>query len=439
MICSKCGKQLFENEIICSNCGYNNSSNLNNNIVENNIESSNISTNISNNELQFNFNTVPIQNNINNEVLESINYNDNIDNPNVDTNIKSNSHNNIKKKNNILLIILPLVGILLVGLIVFLIFGSSEEKEIKELRENTYTMYIKINPLVKLMVKEEYYECTNKTADSAEICSEIKSQVISYNLINQDAKDIYTDIDLTGKDVVEALVILYDTAVDNDASLGVLEVTTDWNNRYSQDELTKVIKEKSKHDGDLQLTIDIKDDIKINEILEKYQIEEKIEITYTITFNSDGGSKVSEQSVKENEKVEKPTNPTRDGYKFIAWQLNGKNYDFNNEVTSDLELKAKWEKIENTNSKNESQDKNNNTNDNKEDNKQETKPETKVESTLNKINLNDNIKVYEDIIGTFCGAYVFSTNVETVFAGYIQNRMIENDIAGYDEKYNQLL
>ena len=40
---------------------------------------------------------------------------------------------------------------------------------------------------------------------------------------------------------------------------------------------------------------------------------------YTVTFNSQEGSAVSAQKVKEGEKVKEPTAPTREGYTFKGW------------------------------------------------------------------------------------------------------------------------
>ena len=64
--------------------------------------------------------------------------------------------------------------------------------------------------------------------------------------------------------------------------------------------------------------------------------------SYKVTFNSDGGSKVPAQDV--TNKVTKPSDPTKSGYKFVEWRLNGKKFDFNTTITSDIELKAIWEK-----------------------------------------------------------------------------------------------
>lgn len=68
-------------------------------------------------------------------------------------------------------------------------------------------------------------------------------------------------------------------------------------------------------------------------------------IKYTVTFNSNGGSKISSKTVVSGEKVTAPYNPTYTGYKFLGWYLNGNKYDFNSKVTSNITLVAKWEKI----------------------------------------------------------------------------------------------
>ena len=69
-------------------------------------------------------------------------------------------------------------------------------------------------------------------------------------------------------------------------------------------------------------------------------------IKYTVTFNSNGGSGVADQIVIENEKVTKPADPTKEGYNFISWCTAAglrQTYNFNNPVTSDMTLYAKWE------------------------------------------------------------------------------------------------
>ena len=68
---------------------------------------------------------------------------------------------------------------------------------------------------------------------------------------------------------------------------------------------------------------------------------------YTVTFDSDGGSKVNAAKVIENNTVGKPGNPTKSGFKFKEWQLDGKTYNFSTKVTKDITLKAVWTELEN--------------------------------------------------------------------------------------------
>lgn len=65
---------------------------------------------------------------------------------------------------------------------------------------------------------------------------------------------------------------------------------------------------------------------------------------FIVTFDTDGGSKVSKQTISENGKVKKTANPTKNGYTFISWTLNSKTYNFNQKVTSNITLKATWKK-----------------------------------------------------------------------------------------------
>jgi len=80
---------------------------------------------------------------------------------------------------------------------------------------------------------------------------------------------------------------------------------------------------------------------------DKEDEDNKDEVTkYTVTFNSDGGSSVSKQTVEEGKKVAEPKAPTKKGYTFKGWYLGSTKYNFSNKVTKDITLKAKWEKVE---------------------------------------------------------------------------------------------
>lgn len=68
-------------------------------------------------------------------------------------------------------------------------------------------------------------------------------------------------------------------------------------------------------------------------------------IRYTVKFDTDGGSAVSSKTVTKNSKAAEPAEPTWDGYTFDGW-YSDKNftavYDFNQPVTKNLTLYAKW-------------------------------------------------------------------------------------------------
>ena len=68
---------------------------------------------------------------------------------------------------------------------------------------------------------------------------------------------------------------------------------------------------------------------------------EKI-IKVTVKFDTKGGSSIKDQVVEKGTKVVKPANPTKTGYTFIGWSLNGKSYDFNSKVNGDITLVATW-------------------------------------------------------------------------------------------------
>lgn len=79
------------------------------------------------------------------------------------------------------------------------------------------------------------------------------------------------------------------------------------------------------------------------------------DVKYNVTFDSNGGSNVSNQSVQNGQKVNRPADPTKEGYTFLGWykdsQFNN-SFNFDNEiVTSDLTLYAQFG--QNTDGKNE--------------------------------------------------------------------------------------
>ena len=80
-------------------------------------------------------------------------------------------------------------------------------------------------------------------------------------------------------------------------------------------------------------------DLTLKAYWEEVPENEKI---YTLTFDSDGGSAVNSQKVKNGEYPIKPQNPTKEGYNFKDWYLNGKIFSWNFTLSSNTTIKAVW-------------------------------------------------------------------------------------------------
>ena len=71
-------------------------------------------------------------------------------------------------------------------------------------------------------------------------------------------------------------------------------------------------------------------------------------VTYTVMFDSRGGSPVDPQTVAEGATVQKPANPTRDGQTFRGWYTDAacsNAYDFSAPALADIKLYAKWDNL----------------------------------------------------------------------------------------------
>ena len=62
---------------------------------------------------------------------------------------------------------------------------------------------------------------------------------------------------------------------------------------------------------------------------------------FTVTFDSDGGSAVFEQKLR-NAPAVKPVDPKKSGYDFVGWYLGDMQYTFDSNVAANITLKAHW-------------------------------------------------------------------------------------------------
>jgi uncharacterized repeat protein (TIGR02543 family) len=79
-----------------------------------------------------------------------------------------------------------------------------------------------------------------------------------------------------------------------------------------------------------------------------------VPLTYKVTFNAgqgtietpEGAVHSLEQTVTYGNMARAVSTPAREGYTFVAWQVNGADYDFTTPVTGNIELVAKWEQTQ---------------------------------------------------------------------------------------------
>lgn len=67
-------------------------------------------------------------------------------------------------------------------------------------------------------------------------------------------------------------------------------------------------------------------------------------VTYTVTFDTDGGSDVPSQTIESGNTATQPEDPIKEGYTFNGWvDNNGDPFDFDTPITSNITLYADWE------------------------------------------------------------------------------------------------
>lgn len=253
---------------------------------------------------------------------------------------RSDNVKELIKNKKVIIGIIIVVLLVVVGGIFLFTKNKKDDNQNKTLKEETYTMYVSINPLVKLTFKETYYECLNEKNEKV-ICSESDNQVIDYNLLNDDAKDIYKDIDFKGKDVYQSLVTLCDVARDNKIAFKSFEITSNYH--FDRKNIIQKIKDGSKYTEEFDVFLDIQEHLNEEAIIEASKDEIK---TYTVTLDTNGGSILDNRIIKENTMIDGLEEPTRNGYEFVEWQLNGKKFDVNSLITEDITLKAVWKEKE---------------------------------------------------------------------------------------------
>ena len=308
-----------------------------------------------------------------------------------------------------------IIGILLIialalGLSFFFLHDKNEEKE--ELPTTTTenkVVYLMLDDLFKIEYTKEYGICNGPVCTSTKILTNVTNYEI---LIENNA--IYNDLDKKNKSIEDFILDIYNVSKENEVSLEEINIYT--NDDFTKDDLDEALKDK--------VNINYEDKLNEEEIINANKVKE-----YQVIFNSNGGSIVESQKVKENDLVVKPDDPERDGYTFVEWQLNDKKYDFKTKVTSDTTLKATWEKKKTSSTTT-------------------TKPSTTTptknyESTIDKINLNEAILIKDNFYRYGeVDCYYFVTNFAEVFpnlAGEYYIRVINDRSIEYESNYDLLM
>lgn len=147
-------------------------------------------------------------------------------------------------------LIFLLIGIFVVTLItVFCVMEKFEGKKLRRRVDQSYYLYVKTIPEVKL-------EFERVCEDDS--CKEI---VDDYELIDDNAKEIYKDIKFKDRDIFDVIVELCDVAYESDVIV-VTEMVIESNyENLDEDDIEESIKD----DSDNKLNIDVKVYIKESE------------------------------------------------------------------------------------------------------------------------------------------------------------------------------
>ncbi len=90
---------------------------------------------------------------------------------------------------------------------------------------------------------------------------------------------------------------------------------------------------------------------KTDETKSESETESTQEVSFTISFDTCGGTAIKSVSVKQGEKIEKPEDPTKitstTSYEFVQWKNGDIVWNFETDVVNeDVTLTAEWKVVE---------------------------------------------------------------------------------------------
>lgn len=132
-------------------------------------------------------------------------------------------------KKNLETIILLIIILVLVSIIFVLIKNKNDNKQ--ETKQETYVAYVKINPLVKLMF-DVNYKC-----DKENKCETVDNKITNVDLLNNDAKNIYSNLEYKDKSLESIVASLIDIADQNNKDISKVTITSTY--EFDKEDLTK--------------------------------------------------------------------------------------------------------------------------------------------------------------------------------------------------------
>lgn len=297
----------------------------------------------------------------------------------------------LKSKKFWLILSLVALVILVFAILIYNIYKDSNEKNFME-KEYVVSIINNSKWEANLYLKENYYECWRPF--KRYVCSDKIHEITRIEFKDKDLEEIYKDIDFKGLSLEEALILYFN--IENEDRLTIdANIFSTYNlDKEAEENILKSIN---------------KEEVEIEFFYQELSITAGENTNYyTITFDTDGGTSIDSIVVEDNGILEAPVAPTKEGYTFEYWALDGEEFDFTSPVTEEITLTAIWKENKTSSNNNSSNNTSNNSSNNSSNNT----------TSSSKINLNNNISITEYHIndGTMdCFYYMFVTNLKEVF------------------------
>ncbi len=104
-----------------------------------------------------------------------------------------------------------------------------------------------------------------------------------------------------------------------------------------------ISEEKIVNPSDVTVFITVNDEKVIIPANSVYYLDGHVKVT--ATFDADNGTEKSVSELDVASLIKRPTDPTKNGFTFIGWYVDGKAWNFNDRITESITLKAEYEAL----------------------------------------------------------------------------------------------